>query len=268
MKKKKLGLALGSGGIRGFAHLGVIKALEEADIEISYITGASAGSIVGAFYAATKDTDWILKVFTENKTEIIKAFIDPSIKGALVKGRKMAALLNKWLPVTDFKDLKIPLTTVATDLLSGQPVYFSKGDLVTGIIASMSVPNVFEPTKFEGKMLLDGGLCIPVPDKQAREMGADVVVSVNLDNHNTVASPDAKYTSFKKIGYRSINIIRHYLAKYSLIHSDIILEPVIPMKSIMGLEKYFGKSNEIDKMIEEGYNIMQAQIPKLKELLK
>lgn len=268
MSQKKLGLALGSGGVRGFAHLGVIKALEEAEIKIDFLSGSSAGAIVGAFYAATKDVDTIITKFTKHKKEIIKALFDPSLKGGFVKGDKFEKLFNEWFGVEEFSSLQIPLTIVTTDLISGEPVLFSEGQLAPAVLASMSVPNIFTPNHYEDKLLADGGLCLPVPDGVVRQMGAEVVLAVNLDNHNLKADPEASYDSFKNVSLRSFNILRHYLAKHSLTSSDLIIEPPLAIQSIVGLEKYLLKdSGEIESIIKAGYDVTKHALPEIKKLL-
>ncbi|MEO5910733.1 MAG: patatin-like phospholipase family protein [Pelobium sp.] len=152
----KIGIVLSGGGIRGVAHLGVLKAIEEKGIVISNISGTSAGSIVGALYANKIDPYEALQIFQE--TRLLK-FIKPAFKSiALLNIENVAKLLKTYIPHDSFEHLKIPLTITATNFNEGKLVYFSEGELIRRVLASSCIPGVFKPIELDGKFYVDGGV--------------------------------------------------------------------------------------------------------------
>lgn len=239
--RKKIGLALGSGGVKGIAHVGVIKSLLKHSIPIDYISGTSIGALIAVHYALFQDLEKLENIILEGKREKIVTLLEPTFRGGIIKGRKTENLLNKWLDGAEFSDLKIPAKIVATDLVSGEQVVFSEGKVVPAIRASMAVPTIFAPAVIEGRILVDGGISNPVPDDLLKGMGADVIVSVNLDNYRRNSSYDSSDVTLIKTARRSLDILRLNLAKYSINHSDVIIEPHITFIGIKGWTKYFIK---------------------------
>ncbi|HEY0177712.1 MAG TPA: patatin-like phospholipase family protein [Pedobacter sp.] len=152
---KKVGIVLSGGGIRGIAHLGVLKALINAGIKISHISGTSAGSIVGAFYASGIDPEEGLDIFL--KTKLLR-FIRPAGSLGLVSIEHTSTLLKNFFPEDSIENLKIPLTITATNFSEGNLVYFSKGPLIKAIQASCCIPGIFRPIMIDGQMYVDGGI--------------------------------------------------------------------------------------------------------------
>lgn len=178
-----LGVALGSGSARGLAHIGVLKALDESRIPIAYITGTSMGAIVGAFYA-TGALNRLEEFFLSLDWRTITSYCDFTFpQRGLIEGERITRRLDELLPVSHFEQTNIPFATVATDMFTGQEVRIDSGKLVDGIRASISLPGVFHPVANEGTYLLDGGLSNPIPVDMVREMGADRVLTVDL-NHD------------------------------------------------------------------------------------
>ena len=184
MKKKspKIGLALGGGGARGLAHLGVIQRLNELGIPIHCVAGTSIGAIIGSIFAAGTldrafewcgEPDWkkLPKILFESR---------PSAK-ALVKGDGVAKLLADLIPAQRFDALSLPYAAVATDLHTGEEVVMREGDLVSAILASMAIPGVFRPVERNGHVLVDGGLVNPLPIAACRALGADRVIAVDIN---------------------------------------------------------------------------------------
>lgn len=152
----KIGIVLSGGGIRGIAHLGVLKALKDKKIHLSHITGTSAGAIVGALYANDVDPYHVLEVF--NKTKLLK-YLRPAFRlPALLNLETAFALLKDYLPHNSFENLKIPLTITATNFNEGKLVYFSEGELIRKVLASSCIPGVFNPIMIDGKIYIDGGV--------------------------------------------------------------------------------------------------------------
>lgn len=178
MKKKKLGFALGAGGSRGVAHIGFLKAMEEHGIKPDYITGCSMGSVVGSAYAAGIDLEYMKNAVF--KLRLLDLIAPTGRRGGLFDTRKIRKLLEKHIGDIDFADLKIPFRCIAADMVSQQIVEFSEGKLLDGVVASSCIPAVFQPIERDGMRLIDGGVIHRVPYAEVRNMGADVVVAVDV----------------------------------------------------------------------------------------
>jgi len=182
--RKKVGLVLGSGGARGLAHIGVIKVLEKNNIPIDYIVGTSIGAFIGAAYASTKDINKIEESFMATDWKRILKFSSDfaPFSGGLIKGEYIKNFAKNNLNINKtFNDLKIPFIAIATDIETGQAEILKSGNLIDSIRASVSLPGIFKPVKIENKILIDGGLSNPVPSNITRQMGADIIIAVDLD---------------------------------------------------------------------------------------
>ena len=188
---KKVGLALGSGSARGWAHIGVIRALAEAGIRIHCVAGASIGAVVGAVFASGKLDAFEEVVIGFDWKQVARFFDVVFPKSGLIDGKKVADFVRGHVRGENIEDLPIPFRAVATDLTTGREVIIQDGDLIEAIRASISVPGIFTPVRREGSILADGGLVNPVPVTVAREMGADFVIAVDL-NHDIVATKAIK----------------------------------------------------------------------------
>ncbi len=180
MSQKKIGLALSGGGARGFAHVGVLKALVENNIPISHVAGTSVGSIVGAAFAAGMS---IGEITAMSRRVSWQTIVRPSLSPTgILSSAPMARFLKRELPVENFEELKIPYAVVACDFASGQAsVFKDSGDLIFAVRASCALPGVFAPLKNNsGKVFVDGGVVSQIPVEAVREMGADVVIAVDL----------------------------------------------------------------------------------------
>jgi len=264
IRRPKVGLALGSGGPRGLAHIGVIKVLEENNIPIDFIAGCSIGSMIGGLYALTKDINWIEKMALETGwRRIVSLLAEPALlSGGLVGGEKIEKFILEQTGRKKFEDLKIPFIAVATDINTGKEVRIKKGDLAKAIRISCSVPLVFKPAEREDKLLVDGGLSNPVPDDVVRKMGADVVIAVNLDAY---FSKDGIEIHNNKLGIyamanQTINVLRYHLAQYSLQDADVIIIPKVGRISWARFAKGRG-------IIKKGETEAQLAMPKIKKCL-
>lgn len=266
--RKKVGLALGSGGIRGLAHIGVIKKLLEHNIPIDYIAGSSIGAWVGAHYALFQDIEKLEEYTLQKKKEKFFSFLEPTLSGGLIKGNKIEKLLNDWLDNANFENTKIPLKIVATDLITGKTTIFQKGKLSTAVRASISVPTLFKAFQFKNKLLVDGGISNPVPDDIVKKMGADIVISVNLDNYIKNEKFNEKNNKkLSSITQRSLNILRYNLSLHSTTNSDFIIEPHTPVIGIESFKDYFSK-NIPYTLVKNGAKETEKIIPELKKLLE
>jgi len=181
-KNIKVGLALGSGSARGWAHIGAIEALEEAGIPIHCITGTSIGAFVGAVYA-TGELDSLKQFALQMDWKKVLSYFDVVFpRSGLMDGKKVHELFSIHTKARTFDDFKIPVKMIATDLNTGEKIIIDSGNIIESIRASVSVPGVFTPVHLNGKWLVDGGLVDPVPVKVVREMGADIVIGIDLNS--------------------------------------------------------------------------------------
>lgn len=229
-KFPKIGLALGSGGARGLAHIGVIKVLLENKIPIDFIAGSSMGALIGGWYSLTEDIEAMENlVFKISRREIFNLFLDPSIHKGLIKGNKIKVFLEKYLGEKNFDDCKIPFCSVATDFETGETVFINKGSVVDAIRASISLPLVFVPMRIGDRLLVDAGLSMPIPVSAVRKMGADFVIAVNVDVSYRDVSREKKYSfGIHDIALKSIDIMHYHLSLYSLRGADAVINPKMP----------------------------------------
>ncbi len=183
-KKKKVALALGSGSARGWAHIGVIKALRELGIEMDFIAGTSMGALVGSVHAAGKLDSFAKFVVGLNWRQLLH-FADVSFsRSGLIDGKRIADFIREEAGDIDIEDLGIPFRAVTTDLLTGKEVVISSGNLIQAVRASISIPGIFTPVRTGKHVLVDGALVNPLPVSVARDMGVDFVIAVDV-NHKT-----------------------------------------------------------------------------------
>ncbi len=265
-KYPKIGLALGSGAAKGLAHIGVIKALEKHQIPIDFIAGSSMGALMGAHYAVFKDTNRLENmIFDFNRREGFKLF-DPTLTGGLIKGKKFERFITQMLEAAKFEDVQIPFAAVATDFHTAESVIFTKGNLPKAIRASTSVPPFFQPIFYQDTLLADGGLSNPVPVDTVREMGAEIVIAVNLDTvyaGEIIPTPPA----LARIPMHSVNILRHNISLQSVKTADIICSPHGEYQiGLIGWE-YFFNTEKAQSVIKAGEEAMEEQIEKLQELI-
>jgi NTE family protein len=219
----KIGLVLGGGAARGFAHIGVIKALEAQGIVPDIVVGTSAGSLVGALYAAGNNGFALHKLALEMEEGAISDWSVPlfaKVTGVL-KGEAIQQYVNKTLDNTPLEKLKIPFGAVATDLNSGLPVLFQRGNTGLAVRASSAVPGIFQAVRIGDHSYVDGGLVSPVPVRFAREMGADFIIAVNIS-----AQPDAQpASSAVDVLLQTFAIMGQSINRYELKEADVVIQP-------------------------------------------
>ena len=258
-RKIKIGLALGGGAARGFAHIGVIKALEAQGIYPDIVVGTSAGSVVGALYAAGNNGFALQRVAMDMDEAAISDWALPlfgKVSGVL-KGEALQNYVNKAVRNVPIEKLKIPFGAVATDLNSGQPILFQRGNTGQAVRASSSVPSVFQPVKIGSHTYVDGGLVAPVPVRFAREMGADFIIAVNIstqtDSQATLSSLEVLMQTFSIMGQR--------LNHYELKDADVVIAPSL---GAMGSGDFAGRN----LAILAGEQAAAALMPQIKARLK
>jgi NTE family protein len=264
--RKTLGLALGAGGWKGLAHIGVIKVLVKNNIPIDYIAGSSAGALIGGLYAALRDIYQVERIARKlTYRDLASALADPRIFSGMFKGERMVKFLTGLVGEINIEDLPIPFSAVTTNLLTGQTSPIMKGDLARAIRASGSVPFLFQPVTHKGQHYADGVISMPVPVKIVRNMGADVVLAVNLYG--------SMFSSGKPIGIRrpgsvgtaqiAHNLLIYNLALTNSRLADLVVNPRIPVWGGDPLTKFVGNS----KIVKKGEIEMEKNLSYLEKLL-
>ena len=255
-KPLKLGLALGGGAARGFAHIGVLQVLEEEGIKPALVVGTSAGSVVASFYASGKSgaqLQWLADTMDESQ---FTDWANPLTGRGLLRGEALGKYVNSQLNGMKIEDMKLPLGIVATDLRTGDGILFRRGDVATAVRASSAVPSVFEPVRIAGKDYVDGGLVSPVPVRYARQMGADVVLAVDISSR----PEDAKTSDVLKVLLQTFSIMGKSISQLELPQADVVVRPTLPD---VGSAEFSARK----KSIEAGRAAMKQALPQLKALL-
>ena len=221
LRPPRIGLALGGGAARGFAHIGVIQVLEEAGIKPDLVVGTSAGSLVAALYAAGRPGAELARVALAMDES---AITDWSFPGrGLIRGEALARYVREQTGGKTIEQLAVPLGIIATDLDSGLPMLFQRGDVGMAVRASSAVPAVFQPVKIGSREYVDGGLVSPVPVRFARQMGAELVIAVDISS-----PPDGNATGdpFKML-LQTFAIMGKSINQFELKDADIVVRPLL-----------------------------------------
>ncbi len=255
-KPVRIGLALGGGAARGFAHVGVIAALEEAGLKPSLVVGTSAGSLVAALYASGKSGAQLQQTALSLEEVAITDWMLPIFGRGMFRGEALGRYVNDLVAGRLIENMAIPLGIVATDLNSGQAVLFQRGDTGTAVRASSAVPAVFVPVKINGREYVDGGLVSPVPVRFARQMGADLVIAVDISS-----PPEANPAEGTlQILLQTFAIMGKSINQYELKDADVLVQP-----SQVGLKSADFSARQ--RAIDAGRAAMQAALPALRARL-
>src|SRR6202163_67110 len=248
--RPRVGVALGGGFARGIAHLGVLSVLEKEHIPVDFLAGTSAGAMLAIAYASGHP---IHEIVTQARATRFKDFGNWKLSWlGLASNQKLEHYPRKYLGVSLFEDLRIPLSIAATDLGKGEPVFFSHGQLGPALRASCAYPGMFVPVEIEGRMLVDGFLAAPVPVDAARSMGADVVIAVFLE-----AANNRTPSSIVDVIGLSFAILQRHADLEWRSRADIIIEPVV--KDFLWDD--FEKTSEL---MAAGEAAARAALPKIR----
>ncbi len=250
-----IGVALGGGFARGIAHIGVLRVLEENEIPVDLLAGTSVGALVGAAYAAGTSLDEL------ERQGMLTHFRDfgrwTISRMGMATNERLEAFLRKFTAIRTFEELKIPFGIVATDLVTGQTVCFTKGELGPPLRASCAYPGLFIPVEHEGRILVDGFLTEHVPTESLRHMGADVVIAVHLDP----GQPDQRPKNTIEVIGRSFSIIQEQTPPRWLRYADVILQPAV--KDI-----HWDDFQRTPELVAAGVAAARAALPEIKAALK
>lgn len=258
-RKPIIGLALGAGAARGFAHVGVIKALEAQGIRPDIVVGSSAGSVIAALLASGATGNDLNRLALNLDEATIADWGLPFAGkfGGLIKGDALQNMVNREVQNKSIEQMRIPLGIVATELQSGKGVLFRSGNTGLAVRASCSVPGVFQPAVISGKEYIDGGLVAPVPVSYARQMGATLVIAVNISSEP--AHQDASGTL--GVMQQTISIMQRSINQYELKNADIVITPHLKQMSS-------GDFKSRSAAILAGEVAAQDQMAALKEKLR
>lgn len=249
-------LVLGGGSARGFAHVGVIRALEQEKIPVHMIVATSVGSLIGGLYAANPDSfqlEWT--AFKIEKSDILDFSIIYSKYGP-VQGVRLENFVEKTAKVKRVEHTKIPFYPVATDLNSGETVVLDKGSLSKAVRASSAIPGIFVPVKIGNRTLVDGGVTNNLACDIARSRGADIVIAVNIQKD--IRNPDI--ASLIDIIGQSVNIMMHESTKGKMKYADVVIEP-----DTKGVSLFDFSQKKV--LMEEGIKATKAAMPRIKTLI-
>jgi len=253
----RIGLALGGGAAKGFAHVGVIAVLEEAGLRPDYVVGTSAGSLVAALHASGKSSAELQKTAMSMEEAAITDWMLPLVGRGVFRGDALGRFVNESVGGRLIEDMRIPLGVVATDLGSGQAVLFQRGDTGTAVRASSAVPAVFVPVKINGRDYVDGGLVAPVPVRYARQMGAELVIAVDI----STAPEDSATKDTLQILLQTFSIMGKSINQHELREADIVVRP-----SLVGLKSADFSARQ--RAIDAGRAAMLAALPALRARLQ
>jgi len=295
-RRKCVGLALGSGSARGWAHVGVIRALEEAGIGLDLVCGTSVGSLVGAAYAAG-ELDRFERWVRRMRMKDVVGFMDLSLSGGVLKGERVMEFFRRNFVDRPIEALAMPFAAVATALQTGNEVWLRDGSTVEGVRASIALPGLFTPVMRAGVTLVDGGLVNPVPVSLARAMGADVVIAVDLGSDKVGShlaakaredatggllgewkrrlrenldgllpaglAEDSKLPSLHEVLLSSLDIMQAQIARSRLASEppDVIVSPHLAHLHLLDFDR-------AQEAIEEGKRAMEAVLHKLRPLVE
>jgi NTE family protein len=254
-KPARIGLVLGAGAAKGFAHIGVLKVLEAHQIPIHMIVGTSAGGFVGSFYAYGFNAFQLQALaLSVERGDIIDLVIP---ENGFIQGIKLAEYVNKTLNNTPLERLNIPFYVVATDIQSGQEVVFGKGNTGAAVRASCAVPGVFRPVRIGDRFYVDGGVVSPVAVDAAKRFGADIVIAVDISSDVGGTGPENTVDTM----LQAINIMYSQLANLQCSRADVIIKPRV---GHIGSSD-FSKRHEA---ILEGEKAATEALPKIQEIME
>lgn len=253
-KQPKIILALGGGGARGLAHIGVLQVLQEAQIPIAGIVGTSMGALIGSTYAVGTDLHYLGQLMEALSWEKLVDFHLPTL--GLIDGVKVQTLIDLLTKGKKFEELKLPFWAVATDLDTGEEIVFTEGPLAPAIRCSISVPGIFNPVEYEERTLVDGAVVAGVPVHIAQRMGGDIIIAVNVGFDHTHRKINNLFDVLSKVQ----DIMGNRLDDLQMKSADIAIVPELGDIDTM----HFHRGEEA---VQLGRQAAEAVLPKIQQLL-
>ncbi|TPG76132.1 patatin family protein [Brevibacillus laterosporus] len=254
-KRPTIGLALGSGGARGFAHIGILKVFEEHNIPIDYIAGSSMGSMVAAFYANGIKPDMMEKLAINLKRKHWLDLVVPHM--GLVAGQKIKEIIRLLTHGKNIEELQIPLAIVATDIETGERVVFTEGPVDAAVRSSIAIPGIFVPERVNGRLLVDGGVIDRVPITVTREMGADLVLAIDVANFDT----KMKVSTIFDVIAQTIDVMEREILRHRMLSADLVIRPEVGHIGSLSF-------TQIASIVELGEIAAQMYVDQIKEMIE
>ena len=253
----RVGIALGGGGARGFAEIGVLRVLEQERIPVAVVAGTSVGALVGALYADTgRVLDAEFHAVALQEADVFDYALSSVLSGGLIKGDALEEFLRTRLRHQAIEQLALPFAAVAVDLRTGQPMIFTQGPVVPAVHASAAIPGVFVPVTIDGKTYVDGGVVDPVPADAARKLGAEVVIAVAIPPDMPQDTP----TNPVVIAYRAVTIMASLIGDLRSHEADVVIRPDVGNVS-------FDDFSQKKRLIEAGEVAARAALPEIRQAI-
>ena len=255
--RPRIALVLGGGAARGFAHVGVIRAIEQEKIPIDLIVGTSVGSLIGALYAHEMNSfelEWT--AFSLERDDLLDYALLSATMGP-IRGERLEMFVNKKIPVANIESLKIPFAAVATDLNRGTRVVLDRGPLARAIRASCAIPGVFQPVEHQGRLLVDGGAVDNLPIAVAREKGADIVIAVDISQHVT----NFNITNLVDVTLQAVNIMFSENVIHKRRDADVLISPAVGSVAMMDF-------TQKKRLMQAGMEAGQQAAPAIRQAIE
>ena len=256
--RKKIGLALGAGSTKGFAHIGVLQALENHRIPIDMIAGSSMGAIIGSFYSVGTDLDMLTKFLLQVNVRNYLDLQNPFSRG-LIRGERLEQLIQLFTHNKTFAETKIPFCCVAVDAVNARLDVLESGKSYPAVRASMSIPAIFEPKQLNGKTYLDGGVIERVPIKALRDRGMDAVIGVDVGYHGGETDV-AGMNAYQLMNY-TINIMQWQQQRFRQEEADLLLVP-----EVLYVKGHF-QMDRVQDCIDEGRRVAEEAMPQIEKMV-
>jgi NTE family protein len=255
----RVALVLGGGAARGLAHVGVLRVLEDAGIPVELVVGTSVGSLVGALYADGHNARALEHLARDlDRGDFFDFGLAPALFGTgLARGARLERWVRDHLRAGRVEDLAIRYAAVATDLDDGSAVVLARGDVARAVRASSAIPGVFEPVELDGRLLVDGGVVANLPVTVARQLGADVVIAVDV----TEVSGKAKPSSFVEVLLRAVTILTHEGVEQSALASDVLVAPAVGDVDLLDFDAK-------DRTIAAGVAAAREKLPEIRRVVE
>ncbi len=255
--RPRVGLALGGGGARGFAEIGVIRALEREKVPIDVVAGTSVGSLIGALYADTgRSLDLEFTALSVENEDLFDYKALAILSGGFVKGERLEEFLGAKLRHREIEKLALPFAAVATDLRTGATAVFDRGPVARAVHASAAIPGVFVPVTIDGRIYVDGGVTDPVPADAARKLGAQVVIAVAIPH----AVPTKAPTNPIEVAHHAVTVMAAEIGRLRCREADVV---IIPDVGDVAYDDFSQKK----RLIEAGEAATLAALPAIKEAI-
>jgi NTE family protein len=252
--RPKVGLALGSGGARGFAHIGVLKVLEKENIPIDYIAGSSMGALVGSLYGVGQSPANLEKFATLFRRKYFIDFIVPKL--GFIAGQKAKEVIRLLAKGKKLEELSPPVAVVATDIKNGERVVLTDGDVATAVRASIAIPGIFVPEKIGDRLLVDGGVIDRVPVSVVKEMGADVTIAVDVSFFRT----EIELHTIYDVIMQSMDIMAREMVRVQEFDRSIMIRPIVEHKGTLDF-------SDVDSLIRRGEEATLEKIEEIKSCI-